>query len=508
MKNSKRRRFAFRPLAIESRLEERLVLDGGTVNGNAVILVLTPPTNLAPPGVTPAPAAPPISPRVAARALARAARPLAVSQIHAAYRRQVRAATRDLRAAIQAQVGQLSANGATPTPQQIADFNASIAGALDATTLRLSTQAALLPHAGVRLVPAIQNALLGSGPRSLVNRLNVLVQSGQLSGTTGASASALTRLLNTTNQQAVSRINTFFNTTPLARLSVNSTGQRIPLEQFMGNQLLNQVANTFGLLSQTFPIVANSILFPNGTNVTPTQAAVNQFNTEVGNALATAAFQLGSGLSVFPGSSGVITQLQPLLFSTTNSPVNSGASSAATGINTAGGTFNTGAGSAATGIGNSASSAATGIADNTFNSLVAALQNLPFGSTGFNTAVSNAFGTAFQNMVTPLGQFFQMTGQPNLTLPTNQFISPFGSAFTGNTFFNGFNNGFATGTTPGFIGFGTAPTRFNTNFGTGFNNMVSNFNSSVGFLPGSTGLLPGGIILGPGGGLQGGLILM
>src|SRR5262249_14751757 len=119
-----------------------------------------------------------------------------------------------------------------------------------------------------------------------------------------------------------------------------------------------------------------------------------------------------------------------------------------------------------------------------------------------------AFGTAFQNLVTPLGQFFQTTGLSNMTLPTNGLTSPFGSAFTGNTFFNGFDNGFATGTTPGFIGFGTAPTGFNTNFAPGFNSAVSNFNTSVGFLPGSTGILPGGIIPGPGGGLQGGEILM
>jgi hypothetical protein len=498
MKNSKRKRFAFRPSVTASRLEERLVLDAAG-STNATVLVLTPPTNLAPAGVTPAPASAPISPVVAARALARATRPLAVSQIHGAYRQQVRAATRDLQAAIQSQVGQLYANGATPTPQQIADFNASIAGALNATALRLSTQAALLPRGGTRLVPAIQNALLGSGSRSLVSRLNTLVQSGQLSGTTGASANALTRLLNTTNQQTVSRINTFFNTNSLSRLSVNSTGQRIPLEQFMGNQLLNQVGNTFGLMAQAFPNVANSILFPNGTNVTPTQAAVNQFNTAVGNALSTAAFQLGSGLSVFPGSSSVISQLQPLLFGSTNSPVNSGASSGGTGINTTGGTFNPGASSGGTGIGNSASSAATGIAGNTFSNLVSALQGLPFGSTGFSTAVSNAFGSAFQSLATPLNQFFQMTGQSNLTLPTNGLTSPFGSAFTGNTFFNGFNNGFATGTTPGFIGFGTAPTGFNTNFGTGFNNSISSFNTSVGFQPGSTGVLPGGFIPGPGG---------
>jgi hypothetical protein len=93
-----------------------------------------------------------------------------------------------------------------------------------------------------------------------------------------------------------------------------------------------------------------------------------------------------------------------------------------------------------------------------------------------------------------------MTGQPNLTLPTSGFTSPFGTAFTGSAFFNGFNNGFATGTTPGFIGFGMAPTAFNTNFGTGFNNAVSSFNQNLGFSPVNSGsLLPGSLITGSNG---------
>src|SRR5262249_43096791 len=200
-----------------------MVLASGTGGASATVLVLSPPTAVAPPGVAPAPAAPPISPQ-AARALARAARPLTVAKIHTAYNQRVHAAVRALRTAIQTQVGQLRANGATPTAQQMADFNASIAGALDATALRLSTQAALLPHAGARLVPATQNAILDSGPHSLISRLGTLAQSGQLSGTTGASTQALTRLLNTTSQQSISRLNTFFNTTPVNRLSVNSSG--------------------------------------------------------------------------------------------------------------------------------------------------------------------------------------------------------------------------------------------------------------------------------------------
>ena len=98
-----------------------------------------------------------------------------------------------------------------------------------------------------------------------------------------------------------------------------------------------------------------------------------------------------------------------------------------------------------------------------------------------NTAVSSAFGNAFQNIVSPLDSLFGMTGQSNLTLPTTGFTSPFGSAYTDSTFFNGFNNGFATGTNPSFIGFGMAPTAFNTNFGTGFNNFISTVNQNNGF---------------------------
>ncbi len=494
MKNSKRKRFAFRPSVSESSLEERLVLSTGTGTGGPVIVELSPPTATAPPGVAPAPAPPPISPHVARALLATTTPHLKLAKIHKLYNQQLRAATRDLRTAIAAQVGQLYANGATPTAQQVADFNASIAGALDATALRLTTQSSLLPGAGTRLVPAIQNTLLGSGPRSLITRLSNLVQSGQLSGTSGASARALTRLLNTTSRTGISQLSNFFNNTPVSRLSVSTTGQRIPVQQFMGNQLLNQVANTFGTLASTFPGVANSVLFPNGAAGTPSQAALNTFNTMVNNALDTAAFQLGSGLSVFPGAQGVISQIEPVLFGAVNNPVN-GVGSAATGINNVLGNSTNSTGNSPI---NGPGSGATGI-NNAFTSLSSALQNLQFGSTGFNTAVNNAFGTAFQNLVTPLGQFLGLNGVSNATLPTNGFANPFGSAFTGNTFFNGFNNGFATGTTPGFIGFGMAPTAFNTNFGTGFNNFVTSFNQNMG-LAGTTGsLLPSTVINSPSG---------
>jgi hypothetical protein len=434
MNNRTRKRQAFRPMVGEASLEKRLVLSSvvtATTESGATPLV-TVVMPLTTPGVTPPPAAPPFNPHVIA---ARAAHRLTVAHLRAVYARQVRAAMRDLRTAIRTNVVQLRASGTTPTAPQLADFNARVGGAIDATALRLSSQAALLPGAGTRLIPAIQNALLGSGSRSLISRLSTLAQAGQLSGSAGALQSALTRQINLAGRQTTAQLNNFFSTTPLNSLSVNSSGQRIPLQQFMGNQLLNQLGNTLGILSQNFPTVANAALFPNGITGIPTQSVLNAFGTQVGNALGTAAFQLGSALALFPGSANVIAQLQPMLFGAANST----------------------------------------------NSLVSALQNLQFSSTGFNTAVANAFNNAFQSFATPLGSFFQMTGQSNLALPTTGFTNPFGSLFSGSSFNNGFNNGFATGTNIGFIGFGQAPSAFNTNFGTGFNNLVSTLNQNMGF---------------------------
>ena len=131
------------------------------------------------------------------------------------------------------------------------------------------------------------------------------------------------------------------------------------------------------------------------------------------------------------------------------------------------------------------------------NSLVSVLKNLDFGSTGFSTAVSCAFNGGFQNVVSAIGPFFGIRDpsnlvQANLSLPTSGFTSPFGSPFNSSDFNSGFNNGFTTGTGSGFTGFGQAPTNFNTNFGTGFNNLVSTVNQGLGLL-GTTDTSVGGV---------------
>jgi hypothetical protein len=515
MRSAKRVKPSFRPAMVDSTLESRVVLSGATtLTGHAaVVYQLKPSLVYAELGLTPPPAAPPISPALA-RELA--AHKLPLSMVRKAFRQQIHVANQDLRTAIQSQIGQLYANGTTPTAQQLADFQAGIAGAVNATALRLSTQAALLPRSS-NLITRIQNSILGTGANSLATRLTNLAQSGRLSGTTGASSAALSHLFSNATRQGVSNVNTFFNATPVTRLSVNSSGQHIPLEQFMGSQLVHQVGNTLGLLAQSFPGVANSILFPNGTTGTPSQAALSRFTTAFNNAVATAAFQLGSGLSLFPLSSSVVSQLVPLIFGsgstgttwTTGLTGTTGTTGTTALTGTAGSNINMalssipgllqsllmGGGTTGSLTGTTGTTGLTGTTGTTgtLGSLTGAS-----GLSGLNSAISSAFGNVFSGLASPLGNFFGVTTPSSLTLPTSGFTSLFGSPFMSNSFFGGFNSGFSSGTTPGFIGFGAAPTSFNSNFGTGFNNFVSAFNQNLGLVQQTnpvTGTNTGGSII-------------
>jgi hypothetical protein len=434
--NRIKKRIAFRPSVSGSQLEERCVPStAGAVDAPTTISSATA-------VATPLAAPPPVS---SSLVIGSATPWTSVRQLRAAYTREVKLSMLDLRNAVADQVQQLFANGSTPTAQQMANLAANIQGSVDATALQLSSQASLLPASSARLVPKIQTSLLGAGSKTLSSELNSVLNSSGNTGSAQTLQRALGRVISLTPQQLSGQFTNFFATTPVNQLSVNSTGQQIPLRQFMGQQLVSQLGNTLGSLAQGFSGVANSVLFPNGVSgsSSPSQSLINQFGTMASSALSTAALQLGSGLSLFNGDSNTATQLQSLLF---------------------------GSGS---GSGSGTST----------NSLASALQSLQFGSTGVDTsAIANAFNTSFSSLLSPINSFLGLQSQSNSTLPTSGFTSPFGSQFTGSSFNSGFNNGFATGTNSGFVGFGTAPTTtvFNTNFGTGFNQMVSTLTQNVG----------------------------
>jgi hypothetical protein len=397
---------AFRPSLDDSSLETRLVLSTG---------------------------------RLAMMAHANAGTAIQTHLVLSALRNQNRAAANHLRGMIDNQVAQLFANG-TPTAQQRADFNAQVSGEVLASAFQLSSQDSLLPGS-TRLVSRLQGSLLGNAPNSFLTRVQNLSQSPFMGASSMRLQNAMTRQLNASFGANGARLNNFLATTPINRLSVNQARQRIPLQQFMGSQIVNQLGNTLGSLAQSFNTNANSSLFANGvTTATPANqiALLNQ----TGNALGTAAFQLGSDVALFPFNSRTVGPgLQSALFA------------------------------------------------NTPTSLFNQLQSLPNINTAFNTAASTAFNNGFTNLVTPLNSFFNVpTTAQTLSLPTSAFTNVIGPSF--NNIANGFSDGFGSG----FMGFGTAPTTFNTNFGTGFNGFVTTMNASNGFSVPTVNTLPTGVI--------------
>ena len=266
------------------------------------------------------------------------------------------------------------------------------------------------------------------------------------SGNTGSAQTlqrALGRVISLAPRQLSGQFTSFFATTPVNQLSVNSTGQHIPLQQFMGQQLVQPARQHAGIAgakaSRAWRIPCCFLTELPARAARARRQPLIQFGTMASNCwLSTAALQLGSDLlSLFGGDlQRRHAAFQSLLFGT---GTNSG-----TGIGTG---TNSGTG---TGIG-------TGIGTGT-SSLASALQGLSFGSSDVNSAITNAFNTGFSNLLSPINSFLGLQSQSNSTLPTNGLTSMFGSEFTGSSFNSGFNNGFATGTNSGFVGFGVAPT--------------------------------------------------
>jgi hypothetical protein len=396
MSTPRKDRIAFRPSLGGAKLEERLVLS------NAPAAMSTMASTF-------------FTPRVTGNSM--------VSQVESAFLKQLSVATNGLRQQLNLQVQQLFANG-RPTQQSLTNFRNFTRGAVDALALGLSSQAALLPGSSSRLVGPLQTGLLGSGTNSLSSRLQQIVQSSATNSSPAALQRAFSVAINGANALGEAQLRNFFRTTNVNALSVNQTGQQIPLQQFMGQQLVNQIGNTLGSLAQGFPTVANSVLFPNGTT-TATPAAMTAFQNLSNPALGTAAFQLSNALALFPtAANSVMPQLQSALFSNSTSLFNQ-------------------------------------------------LQGLPNTQAAFNTAASTAFSNSFANIVNPLNTFFGLPTQQNPILPTGQIPSPF--LGTLNVLGNGFNNGFGSG----FPGFGQVPTGVTPSFGLGFNQIAGN----NGFLP-------------------------
>lgn len=447
MKRQRKQSVAFRPSLNESSLETRLVLNAASVR--AAVLGALEARHARVEAAVEARHA-----RVEAPIDARQARlqnALETRQTLRAFRTEWRNIRNNLRNTIGQEVGQLFANG-IPTAQQRADAAARINGEIFGAAFQMSSQAALLPNSS-RLVNQVQQAILSNSPRSLVTRLVNLPPAVLARGNVQSVVAAMSRDINQTFAGAQARFNAFarparFNNLTIPASTATSiglnpgTGANIPvtLRQFMGSQAIAQLGNSLGALSNGFPIVASSGLFPNGA-LTASPANQLAFINQAGGALGTAAFQLGSDLSLFPTfNPGLGPELQN-------------------------GFFGTGP-----------------------TSLFSQIQNLPNASATFNTAANTAFNNGFGSLVGPLGTAFNLPANSfSTTLGTGPFNSMIGPTF--DSVSNGFNGGFGSG----FVGFGTAPTTFNTNFGTGFGNFVTNANAGFGFNVPTVNTLPVGV---------------
>lgn len=233
---------------------------------------------------------------------------LTASQVRNGYAASLQNTANGLRQYVNTQTAALYANGATPTAEQLANFRAQVAGAVNAAAFTVSSQAALVPNATRGVVPAIQNAILGNCNNSLISRINAVTSQNRNTGSASSMEAAVGRQLDNSINSVRSIFMRYFNAAPLNRLSVDASGNRIGLQQYLGNRVISQYSNSLGSLANSFPNVAQSALFANGSTGTPSQAAMNGFNTQYTNALGVITAQLGNNLSLFQNSSSVLPQ--------------------------------------------------------------------------------------------------------------------------------------------------------------------------------------------------------
>ncbi len=384
---------------------------------------------------------------------------------------QIRTAIGDARSAINAQFRQASSDGRL-TLQDRADLQVVSQGTLNATALRLSSMASLLPGGSTQLVPGIQRSLLGDQRGSLSSRVERLLGSNRSTRSVGSFNRALNQVARTVTTQRIGNVNTFLRSPGLGFGSVDQNGVTIPISQFVGARLVDQLNNSLGMLSQTFVNQANTSLFPNGAT-TADAAGQEAFSRQYFSALNLTASQLSSGLALVPGLASTLgPQFQSALFD-------------------------------------------TGV-DST--SLIHKLRGLPTTSEGFGTAATSAFSDTFRNLAPTLVSAFNVPPSalnlqagtitdPELAfkLRTDNFTSPFTAPFS--NLGNGFNNGFGSG----FPGFGTTSTNFNPNFGTSFDTAITGFNTGFGLTlptlssPGTIGGGAGGGVVDTGSGIIGGI---
>ena len=378
---------------------------------------------------------------------------------------------------------QMYSNG-KPSANDLQGLQGLVNGAVDGTTFRVSSQLALLPGATNNLVARAQQAMLGGQNSSLANRLNSFISSPRFNQSAQRLKAVINRTITQYTRLANRQFLNYLETTPINRLSVDSTtGQRIPIQQYMAQQVISQFGASMAALAKAFPTVANGTIVSNG--VISTDPAVQQaFAKQLQSAIAVVNYQLASNLAVFKGASQALgSQLQQAFFGSDQSSTGTtGSGTAGTASASTAGSVSTGdpsvsMGAGTTGTVTAAALPALGVGTGTTGigglggtgttSLFSALSGIPTTNfSSFFPAVNSAFNNTFQNVSGMLGSFFNLPATGTTTGLPIDIRSPSigGPVFFG--FGNGFNNGFGSG----FLGFGQSPISQNQFFGSSFNN--------------------------------------
>ena len=341
-----------------------------------------------------------------------------------------------------------------------------ISGAVDATTFRVSSQVALLPGTQNRVIAFIQNGQLGATPEPSSPRSTAIHQSQVQPARTMPRWS-----YRTIDQQEYPEntrlLDIYLRNAPIYALSVDAcTGQRIPVQQYMAQQIFEQFRNSMGSLAaasrilELDPVHQRSLQYRSRCS----EADAEQMN----DAVATITNQVGYNLALFPSNlhlfpnsrSNLITTLNDLFYGS-QTPGN--------------GAITTNAGARAPGF-----SGHRGRDPGSARDLPESLQ-LP-GTVPTNPAVSAPTSTT--HLITPtdmppaLGSYF------GLSTPSTGYTlgaGPYSSMYSPNYY--SFGNGFNTGYGIGYTGLGGYPTYGYNNFGTGYNGIMTNGLSSIGYTP-------------------------
>ena len=307
-------------------------------------------------------------------------------EIYQAYRNQLNAAAKTLNMYIDSRIAQLYANG-NPGPNALAGLMDEISGAVDATTFRVSSQVALLPGTQNRVIAQIQNSQLSGNPRALVSEIQRLVSNPRLNQQGRWLAGAIGQSISRNTQQNALRVGNYLRNAPIYALSVDpSTGQRIPVQQYMAQQVLEQFRNSMGSLSAAIQNSSNTTLFNNG--VFNSDPAVQQaYAMQVNDAVSIIANQVGYNLALFPSNlhlfpnsnSNLITTLNDLFYGS-QTPGNGAITTNALAV----------APQATPAI-----AAVTPALLGTYPSLYNSLATVPTTSSGFGTGVYNAFNNTY-----------------------------------------------------------------------------------------------------------------